>query len=254
MKWQCSKKFYKWVLRSLFRSGLVWDRGTRSQNKQLLWTIYIWVMSYPPPAFWPPCSIQNFTSWRAGETIALVYNHAKTHTITHAYCRRETLGIIFTTFPTFCKESLGIIFSTFPTFTTFPTFCQESLGIIFPTFSTFPTSPTFCKESFGYQYFVQHVGGVEKVEEVGEMMPNGSLQKVGEVGKVVKMMPNGSLQNVGKHGKVGKVEKWCPTVLCKMLENLGRLENTRKNSPRHGSSYTIERKPFPYQRNKPLTI
>ena len=36
------------------------------------------------------------------------------------------------------KESLGIIF------TTFPTFCKESLGI------NFPSVPTFCNESTGY--------------------------------------------------------------------------------------------------------
>ena len=48
-----------------------------------------------------------------------------THTITQVYCRRETLGIIFQTCSTFCKESLGIIFPTFPTF---PTFCKESTG------------------------------------------------------------------------------------------------------------------------------
>ena len=103
----------------------------------------------PPPLFDHPAIYK--TSWRAGETIALVYNHAKTHTITHVYCRRGTLGIIFPTCLTFCKESLGIIFPTCPTF------CKEPLGIIF---LTFPTFPTFCKESFGYQYFVHNVGKV----------------------------------------------------------------------------------------------
>ena len=128
-------------------------------------------MSYPPLFFDHPAIYK--TSWRAGETIALVYNYAKTHTIIHVYCRRETLGIIFSILPTF------------------PTFCKESLGITFPTFSTFPTFTTFCKESFGYQYFVQNVG------KVGTMMPNDSLQNVGKVGK---MMPNDSLQNVGQLG------------------------------------------------------
>ena len=45
--------------------------------------IYIWVMSYPPLLFYHPAIYK--TSWRAGETIALVYNHANTHTITHVY-------------------------------------------------------------------------------------------------------------------------------------------------------------------------
>ena len=82
--------------------------------------IYIYMggaLSPPPLLFDHPAIYKN--SWRAGETIALVYNYAKTHTITHVYCRRETLGIIFPTlptFPTFCKESLGFIFPTFPTF------------------------------------------------------------------------------------------------------------------------------------------
>ena len=71
-------------------------------------------MSYPPLLFDHPAIYK--TSWRAGETIALVYNYAKTHTLTHVSCRRETLGIIFLTFQTFstfCKESLGIIFQLF---------------------------------------------------------------------------------------------------------------------------------------------
>ena len=35
------------MLKSIFRSGLVWDRGTRSQNKPLLWTtIYIYIYIY----------------------------------------------------------------------------------------------------------------------------------------------------------------------------------------------------------------
>ena len=53
--------------------------------------IYIWVLPYPPLLF-DHLAIYK-TSWRAGETIALVYNYAKTHTITHVDCRRETLGI-----------------------------------------------------------------------------------------------------------------------------------------------------------------
>ena len=36
--------------------------------------IYIWVMSYPPLLFDHPAIYK--TSWRAGETIALVYNYA----------------------------------------------------------------------------------------------------------------------------------------------------------------------------------
>ena len=43
--------------------------------------IYIWVMSYPPPLLFDHPAIYK-TSWRAGETIALVYNYAKTHTKT----------------------------------------------------------------------------------------------------------------------------------------------------------------------------
>ena len=39
--------------------------------------IYIWVMSYPPLLFDHPAIYK--TSWRAGETIALVYNYANTH-------------------------------------------------------------------------------------------------------------------------------------------------------------------------------
>ena len=34
------------MLKSIFRSGLVWDRGTRSQNKPLLWTTYIYIYIY----------------------------------------------------------------------------------------------------------------------------------------------------------------------------------------------------------------
>ena len=45
-----------------------------------------------PPLLFDHLAIYK-TSWRAGETIALVYNYAKTHAITHVYCRRETLGI-----------------------------------------------------------------------------------------------------------------------------------------------------------------
>ena len=37
-------------------------------------------MSYPPLLFDHPAIYK--TSWRAGETIALVYNYAKTHTKT----------------------------------------------------------------------------------------------------------------------------------------------------------------------------
>ena len=83
--------------------------------------IYIYMGAALSPLLFDHLAIYK-TSWRAGETIEVVYNYAKTHTITHVYCRRETLGIICPIFPTFCKESLGIIFPTFPTF------CKESTG------------------------------------------------------------------------------------------------------------------------------
>ena len=52
-----------------------------------------------------------------------------------------------------------------------------------------------------------------------KMMPNDSLHNVGKVGKVEQMMPNDSLQTVGQLG-LEQLERWCPTILCRMLEKL----------------------------------
>ena len=54
--------------------------------------IYIYMGAALSPLLFDHLAIYK-TSWRAGETIALVYVYAKAHTITHVYCRRETLGI-----------------------------------------------------------------------------------------------------------------------------------------------------------------
>ena len=44
----------------------------------------MWVLPYPPLLFDHPAIYK--TSWRAGETIALVYNYANTNTKTCFYC------------------------------------------------------------------------------------------------------------------------------------------------------------------------
>ena len=76
--------------------------------------IYIWVMSYPPLLFDHPATYT--TSWRAGETIALVYNYTTTHTITYVYCRRETLGIICPTSQHSAKNRWASVFQLFQLF------------------------------------------------------------------------------------------------------------------------------------------
>ena len=138
--------------------------------------VYIYIYIYGCCTI-PPCFLTTlqYTKLHGVQAkLSHLYMIMQKHTITHVYCRRETLGHHFSNLSNLFNILQRIVGHRF---SNFPNFLQRIVGHHFSNISNFSN---ILLRIVWVPIFVQNVG------QVGTMMPNDSLKTVGKLGKVGK--------------------------------------------------------------------